>query len=73
MERQVYSISYNGLDKESRIDCLAQIRHAQNPPGSTCLDIEGLCKGSRSTRKDADAVKEPRTPGKFVRIGKIDF
>lgn len=73
MGRQVYNVVYNGLDKETRIDCLAQIRRAQNLPGSTVLDIDGLCKGSRNTRKDADAVKEPRVPGKFVKIGKIDF
>lgn len=73
MERQVYNISYNGLDKESRIDCLSQIRRTQNPPGSTCLDIDDLRKGSRSTKRDAAAVNEPRIPGKFVKIGEIEF
>lgn len=73
MARQRYNISYNGLDKEERIDCLAQIRRIQNPPGSTCLDVEGLCKSNRSTSKDAQASKKHRIPGQFVEIGKIEF
>lgn len=73
MRRRVHEVIYNGLDKKERIDCLAQIRKIQNPSGSTCLDIEGLCKGRRSTKDDVAAVKEKRVPGKFVRIGKIDF
>lgn len=68
MSRQIYNCIYNGLDKETRIDCLAQIRKAQNPTGSTVLDIDGLCKSTRSTKEDAKKVAEKRIPGKFVRI-----
>lgn len=69
MERQVYNKSYNGIDKENRIDCLAEIREAQNPSGHTVLDIEGLRKGSRSTREDANRPGlPPREPGKFVKL-----
>lgn len=67
-KRQVYNVVYNGLDKETRIDCLAQIRQMQNPTGYTVLDIDGLAKSTRSTKEDAKNCKEPRTPGKFVRI-----
>lgn len=73
VDRQVYNVSYNGLDKEERIDCLVRIRRTQNPSGSTCLDIEDLRKGSRSAKEDADRVLHSREPGKFVRIEKIDF
>lgn len=73
MGKQFYNISYNGLDKEYRIDCLAQIRRRQNPPGSTWLDVYGLSKSSRSTKEDALLSDEPRQPGKFVKIGEIEF
>lgn len=73
MARQIYHIAYNGLDSEDKIDCLAQIRRNQNPPGSTCLDVEGLCKSKRSTREDAQADGEPLEPGHFVKVGKIEF
>lgn len=69
MERQVYNVTYNGIDKENRIDCLAQIRREQNPSGHTTLDIEGLRKGSRSTREDANRPGlPPREKGKFVKL-----
>lgn len=73
MKNRIYNISYSGLDKEYRIDCLAQIRRTQNPPGSTCLDVDGLCRSNRSTKEDALSSSEPREKGKLVRIGKIEF
>lgn len=73
MGRQISYVSYSGLDKDRRIDCLAQIRRIQNPPGSTCLDTEGLCRINRSTKEDARAGKEQRIPGQFVNIGRIEF
>lgn len=73
MEKQIYSISYNGLDKESRIDCLAYIRSLKNPTGSTCLDTEGLCRSSRSTEQDALANGKELEPGKFFKIDKLEF
>ena len=70
MERQVYNVSYNGLDKETRIDCLAEIRGRENPSGYTVLDLDNLRKGSRSTKEDAkNCGEEPITTlGKFIHV-----
>lgn len=73
MGKQIYNISYSGLDAEYRIDCLAQIRRMQNPPGSTCVDVDGLSKSCRSTSEDAKANKTPWNPGEFVKLGKIEY
>lgn len=73
MEKQIYSISYNGLDKESRIDCLAYIRSLKNPTGSTCLDTEGLCRSSRSTEQDALEKGEELDMREFIKLDKIEF
>lgn len=73
MERQIYSISYSGSDKETRIDCLEYIRQQKNPTGSTVLDTKGLCKSSRSTEEDAKASGRSLEPGKFFKVDKLDF
>lgn len=73
MDEQMKSTPDGNQNREKRIDCLVKIRHQQNPTGSTCLDIDSLRRGSRSARRDAEAVGEPRELGKFVRVGEIDF
>lgn len=73
MGRQISYISYSGLDKDRRIDCLATIWKAENPPESTVLNIDDLCKINRSAHEDALAGDKQREPGKFVDIGKIEF
>lgn len=73
MGRQISYISYSGLDKDKRIDCLAAIRKAENPPGSTVLDTENLCKINRSTHEDAISCDKQLEPRKFADIGEIEF
>ena len=73
MGKQIYNISYTGLDWKDRIDCQFYIRNQENPPGSMCLDVDGLCKSNRDTEKDFQAVGGKLERGKFVDIGKIEF
>ena len=73
MDKQIYNISYTGLDWQDRIDCQSYIRTQKEPQGSMCLNVDGLCKGNRDTEEDFQAVGGKLEGGKFVDIGKIEF
>ena len=73
MDKQIYNISYTGLDRKNRIDCQSYIRTRKDPPGSMCLDVDSLCKSNRNVESDFQAVGGKLERGKFVDIGKIEF
>lgn len=73
MGKRIYHIAYSGLNKDERISCREYIRRLQNPPGSTNISLDGLCRSNRDSKKDALTDGKKLDLSKFVDIGRIDF